>query len=259
MNRTSPHAILSRNAQERPCHSQEGHTGGTAPALQPQEHRVHNTSVAPQGGGQSTTALVADLVTIEVQGRSATYLSREDRTYVPRSCVEHTSDRRRQPCECDDAGCKADRNSYISCRVLLVENCVARDKERSKVVLMCHVMAYVVMLCRSLACGMYTPPQHITTDLRRRASLNSDRDIESIQPSLTRCHRAPQSAHNVHHVVRALSWRKMVFDNRTLFTTEQPWRSTFDGGGWLLGSGEWCSFAPGKVYFNPGEETPLIR
>ena len=39
--------LLSRNAQERPCHSQEGHTGGTTPpALQPQEHCVHNTSVA---------------------------------------------------------------------------------------------------------------------------------------------------------------------------------------------------------------------
>ena len=92
---------------------------------------------------------------------------------------------------------------------------------------------YWRMLCRSLACGMYTPPQHITTDLRRRASLNSDRDIESIQPSLTRCHRAP------HHICvllkqstlvpqrtisaqcsscRSISWRNVVFDNRILFT-----------------------------------------
>ena len=37
---------LSRNTKEGPCHSQERHTGETTPALQPQEHCLHNTSVA---------------------------------------------------------------------------------------------------------------------------------------------------------------------------------------------------------------------
>ena len=37
---------LSRNTKEGPILSQDGHTGGTTPALQPQEHCVHNTSVA---------------------------------------------------------------------------------------------------------------------------------------------------------------------------------------------------------------------
>ena len=37
---------LSRNTEGRPCSPQEGNTGGTTPALQPQENCVHNTSVA---------------------------------------------------------------------------------------------------------------------------------------------------------------------------------------------------------------------
>ena len=37
---------LSRNTKEGPCLSQDGHIGETTPALQPQEHCVHNTSVA---------------------------------------------------------------------------------------------------------------------------------------------------------------------------------------------------------------------
>ena len=123
VNQTSPHKPekwmdcephlaarhLSRNAQERPCHSQEGHTGGTTPALQPQEHRVHNTSVALKAAARAQPPSSLISIVVEVKVTSATYSSREDRTYVPRSCVEHTSDRRRQPCECDDAGCKADR------------------------------------------------------------------------------------------------------------------------------------------------------
>ena len=36
---------LSRNTEGRPCDPQGGHTGGTTPALQPQENCVHNTSV----------------------------------------------------------------------------------------------------------------------------------------------------------------------------------------------------------------------
>ena len=39
-----------------------------------------------------------------VSALSATYLPRVDPTYVPWSCVEHTSDRCRQPCARDDSG-----------------------------------------------------------------------------------------------------------------------------------------------------------
>ena len=71
----------------------------------------------------------------------------------------------------------------------------------------------------------------------------SRRDTEHFQPSLVSCRFIAQYGLRQHNTVHS----------------EQPRRPTFDRGGWLLRSGEWCSFAPGKVYFNPGEETPLIR
>ena len=110
-NRTSPHAISRATTEEGPCHSQEGHTGGTTPALQPQGHCVHNTSVTFKASAraQPPSSLIF-LLNLRSKCSTATYLSREDRTRTCHcSCVEHTSDRCRQPCEPDDSGCRADR------------------------------------------------------------------------------------------------------------------------------------------------------
>ena len=106
-------------------------------------------------------------------------------------------------------------------------------KKKSKVVLLCHVMAQVVRLCCSLACEMYIPPQHITKDLRRRASLPYDaasipsnpHSPDAIARRITSVYFLRQSTLITQRRISAqcssccaISWRKMFFDNRTLFT-----------------------------------------
>ena len=49
---------LSRNTEGRPCSPQEGNTGGTTPALQPQESCVHNTSVTLKASARAQPPLL---------------------------------------------------------------------------------------------------------------------------------------------------------------------------------------------------------
>ena len=60
---------LSRNTEEGPCHAQEGHTGGTTPALQPQESCVHNTSVTFRAAARAEPPSSLILIIVEVQVR----------------------------------------------------------------------------------------------------------------------------------------------------------------------------------------------
>ena len=124
----------------------------------------------PQGDGQSTTSLVADCILVEVKVRQRRIrLVKIPRTFHGAAWSTHLTD----------------VDNHVSAMTLdekLVEllhfmPCPAGRElcghwgKKSRVVLLSHVVASVVRLCRSRACGIYTPPQHITKDLRTRASL----------------------------------------------------------------------------------------
>ena len=217
MNRTSPHAISRATHKKDRVNSQEGHTGGTTPALQPQEHCVHNTSVALKAAARAEPPSSPILLSIEVQdGQRGICLVKIARTCHAAAWSTHLTDvddhvsattldaklielLHFMPCSAGRELCGQRKRTFKSCPHV------------SRHGISCHVVSFTGMWhVHTTSTHHHRPPEACLAEFRQR---------HRIHPTLT--HPMPSraaSAHNVHHVVRALSWRKMVFDNRTLFT-----------------------------------------
>ena len=134
----------------------------------------------PQGGGQSTTSLVADLISVEVKARQ-----RHIRLVkIPRTChgaawSTHLTDVDNHPC--------------ISCRVLLVENFVATGKKKRQKLYSCVTLWQKLSGC-VVHRGLWNQNTTSTRHQRPADACLADlrRDSE-------------------------LLWRNMFFDNRTRF------------------------------------------
>ena len=166
-----PHLATRHLTEEGPCHSQAGQTHWRNNARTSAARKLCTQhKCRPQGGGQSTTALVADLIIVEEK-----VLQRRIRLVkIPRTCrgaawSTHLTDvdNHVRAMTLDEK--LVDLQHFMPCPA--GRGHCRHGKRTSKVLLLCQVMAQVVMLCRSLACEIYTPPQHITKDLWRRASL----------------------------------------------------------------------------------------
>ena len=137
------------------------------------QHKCHL-----QGSGQSTTALVADLITSEVKTlQRRICLVKNARTCHGTAWSTHLThvDNHVSPMTLDAKLIELLHSMpCLACR----GNC-GHGKRTSIVVLLCHVMAEVIILCRSRACRMYshhlnTSPKTCVSRVRSGQSVHSD-------------------------------------------------------------------------------------
>ena len=211
------------------------------------QHKCHL-----QGFGQSTTAFVADLIIHEVQVlQRRICLVKNARTCHGTAWSTHLThvDNHVSPMTLDAKLIELLHSMPCpACRGLC-----GHGKRTSIVVLLCHVMAEVIILCHSRPCKMYS---HHLNKLPKTCGgvLREVKTRHRIHPTLT--HPMPSRAAShlctseaKHTGISEDDWRRVfimschfmaqyVLRQQITVHAEQPWRPTFDRGGWHLGSGE---------------------
>ena len=226
MNRTSP--SLAQRARKTVSFTRRTHWRNSA------RTSATRTSCAqhkcrPQGGGQSTTALVDDLVTIEVQaGQRRICLVKIARTCHEAAWSTHLTDVDNHVSATTLDAKLTELLHFMPCSAGR-ELCGQRKKNVQK------LSSCVTSWHKCSYCVIHWPVEsfhHLNTSPKTSGTCfaASRRDTEHFQPSLMSCSFIAQYGLRQHNTVH----------------TEQPRRPTFDRGGWLLRFGEWCSFAPGR-------------
>ena len=137
---------LWRNTEGRPSDPKEDRLEEQRPHFS-HKNVVCTTQVSPSGRRPEQNRPRRGSYSCRDTAPSATYLSREDRAYVPWSYAEHTSDRCRPPCEPDDSGCKADGTPTFH-----AVSCLSwTPSPRKQKVLLCSRVSLCVIRCHLMS------------------------------------------------------------------------------------------------------------